>query len=315
MLTLESHLLPTESRHLLYCSISTRLLEAAGKVSDAPAGLGVLNTLDQAIAARCNVCYKTAPVAAKSCSLLHEFRRQSHTDEGTTVDAAPALVDSTGLRLQCGLEDLLPYRDFRALAQNVAVAEVGTTLVVEKRLKKLASTYVQLFDPAHVANIIIHAERDVASVRRVLEERGNMRDFLLLFTSLCSSDKPAQSLTTQPLHNVKIADLSTTIVDGASMYFNAARKAALYTLALLGTDNVSVEAFARRYGNYPPTNIRTVNYCNIFAQAMSGLHKSLPFLQVVKASPHHRTIPGLSITVTLAPRQIGEWLLGRHQKV
>ena len=244
-----------KTRETVYCSVSTRLLESALSVVDA-----VLQTheLDDARASRCDVRYRSSRIAAKSCLTLQAFRRQRATNEGGAVDAQPAMMDSSGLRLQCSLEELLPYGDFRALAQDVSEAEVGTTITVEKRLKNLAVTYNQLFDPSLVVGITIGAARDATIaraeagswVRRVIEDHGSMVDLLRLFVSLCSSEKPSESFISRPQHIVEIVDLATIIIDGVRVPINTPRRAALFTLAVTGIESASVEAFARACSRY-----------------------------------------------------------------
>ena len=309
-----------EPRGIVYCSVSARLLESALAVVDA-----VLQThdMDDARAIRCDVRYRSSRIAAKSCSTLQAFRRQRSIGEGITVNAQPALVNSSDSRLQCTLEDLLPYGDFRPLAQQVSEAEVFTTITVEKRLKNVAVTYNQLFDPSLVLGITIDVAPGTeiprietrARLRRVIEDHGSMVDFLRLFVSLCSSAKPPEDFTANPQHNVEIVDLATTVVDGVRVPLNAPRRAALFALAVIGTENVSVEAFARVYDSYLTGNTNAVNYWKTFAQAMRGLQKSLPFLRVVKVRPNHRTILGLNVKSAVAPNELEKWLRGRRQKV
>lgn len=310
-----------ETRGIVYCSVSARLMECALTVADAVAQSHHGDGIDAASTITYNVHYRSARIAARSCSTLQAFRRQRSTGGGGTVDAQPARVDSTGLRLQCTLEDLLPYDDFRALAQDVAAIEVGTTITVEKWLKKLAVTYIQIFDPAIVVNITFHAVEDAEIARsetgslgqNVLEDHRNFVDFSRLFVSLCSTEKPAESFISRPQHIVEIVDLATIIVDGARVSINAPRRAALFTLVVFGTENLSVEQFARAYTGYLTWTTNAVNYSNIFAQAMQGLQKSLPFLRVVKVQPSHRNVHGLSVKSAVAGYELEKWLRGRRQ--
>ena len=314
---------PRKTRDTLYCSVSARLMECALTVTEAMAQSLPTDDIDEAGTVGCNVLYRSARVAAKSCSTLKAFRQQRSTNEGSTEDARPALVDSSGSRLQCTLEDLLPYGDFRALAQDVTLAAVGTALMVEKRLKKLATTYTQLFDPSTVVNVTVDAARGVGAVRsetmswtrRVVEDHGNLVDFLRLFLSLCSSEKPPEGFADHPQHAVKIIDLATVSVDGVRVPFNEPRKAALFTLVVTGTENIHVETFARVYDNYLTGNDKPANFWKTFAQAMQGLQKSLPFLRVVKERPNHRTILGLSVKSAVDPNELEKWLRGRKQKI
>ncbi len=316
-------ILRRKTRDILYCSVSERLMEYALAIVSAVVQLHKRDSIDEAGPVRCNVRYRSARFAAKNCLTLQLFRRQRAPDERSAVDAQPGLVDSSGLRLQCTLEDLLPYGDFRSLAKDVAESEVGTTIVVEKRLKNVAATYNQLFDPSLVVGITIDAghngkvaRNETGSwMRRVVVEHQGMVDFLRLFVSLCSSEKPPENFTVHPLHTVEIVDLSTIIVDGVRVHFNAPRRAALFTLAVTGTETVPVEVFARLYDNYLTGNTEVANYWKIFTQAMQGLQKSLPFLRVVRVRPNHRTIFGLSIRSAVVRRHLEEWLGGRRQKV
>ena len=121
-----------------------------------------------------------------------------------------------------------------------------------------AVTYTQLFDPALFVSITIDATHDgeiatdqtVSWVQHVVEALGSMTSFLRLFVSLCSSQKLTECVTASPRHTVEVVDLTTIIVDGARISFNAPRMAALFTLAVIGTETVPVEAFARLYDNY-----------------------------------------------------------------
>lgn len=309
-----------ETRGIVYCSVSARLMECALTVADAVALSHHGGCLDDADRVICNVRYRSARIASRSGSTLQALRRPRATGEGSTANAQPALVDSSGLRVQCTLEDLLPYGDFRALAQDVSEAEVGTTITVEKRLKNLAVTYNQLFDSSLVVGITIDVARGTeiprietrARLRRVIENHGNMVDFLRLFVSLCSSAKPPEDFATNPQHNVEIVDLATTVVDGVRVTLNAPRRAALFALVVIGTENVSVEAFARIYDSYLTGNTNAANYWKTFAQAMQGLQKSLPFLRVIKVRPNHRTILGLGVKSAVAPYELEMWLRGRR---
>lgn len=309
-----------ETGGVVYCSVSARLKGCALTVADAVALSHHGGCLDNADRVICNVRYRSARIAARSCSTLQVFRRQCSTGEGGAVDAQPALVDSSGMRLQCTRADLLPNGDFRPLAQELAAVEVGTVIPFEKRLKNLAARYSQLFDPSLVVGITIDAVRDVniarneasSWVQRGVEDHRNLVDFSRLFVSLCSTEKPAESFISRPQHIVEIVDLATIIVNGARVSINAPRRAALFTLVVFGTENLSVEQFARVYTGYLTRTTNAVNYSNIFAQAMQGLQKSLPFLRVVKVQPSHRTILGLSVTSAVAPGYLEDWLRGRR---
>jgi hypothetical protein len=305
-------------RDVLYCSVSERLRESARAASEKFSRLNACAGAGVPPDAMWHVQYRSQRIAEKCLTLLQNLRRQhGGSGESGTADAPPTLLDSNGLRLQCTFNEGLADEDaFRALARDIAAQETGAVVRVEKGLKKLAQTYTQLFDPSLITALLPGVGGDVPPQwqKEMLTSHHAIMEFLRLFVSLCSSEKPTVSYADYPVHKVEIRDTSSIIVDGAAMNFNAARKAALFTLAILGTDNITVEAFARLYDNYLTGNTKFVNYSKVFAQAMQGLRKSLVHIEVVNVRPNYRKVIGLSIDSKVSSHELKKWIGGRKPK-
>jgi hypothetical protein len=286
-----------ETRATLYCSVSERLKDAAQKASDVFIHLAEQAAAEPSWHSAWQVQYRSKRAAEKAADILRALRRQAGNDGSGAVNPLQAPVDSDGARLQCTVGEYLAN---------------GAVVKVEKHLKKLSQMYTQLFEPSHITEDpeIGVASRAGAPMLRndVAVSHHVVIDFLRLFVSLCSSEKPAATYSDHPQHQVTIEDLSTIVVDGVPMNFHIARKAALFTIAILGTGDVSVEEFTRFYNGDTSGDRAAINYSNVFGQAMHGLGKSLVYLRVLKPIPRRRIIRGLIINSHLDDRSLAEWL-------
>lgn len=313
----------TTANNLRHCSISAELKTAA---------IGALNTFewlhsemeDHDWRDECLVQYKSRTVAENQAKGLRNIHVQKYEGVERPADdvAYRDLLIEKSTWLHCSVGELLANEpDLHLLAHTIAKSAVGDSIPIEKRLPKLARALRTLFDGAQKIDAVAGYEADEVTLtvrtwgEEVLRRHKSMMEFLRLFDSRCSAAPPKAKSYDGPVHAVHIADLNTVIVDGVHLNLNRARKAALFSLTVLGTDAISIEDFARLYDDdlYRRPQ-KVVNHANIFSQAITGLRKSLPHIVVEKPEPRLRTVFALSLTCDVPNAELRPWLNERTLK-
>ena len=301
----------------VYCTITTDLRESA---------IQVLNTFtwlhdamnEQGWMDNAHIRFKSRKVAEDRAKLLRDLHLQQQDGverPANDVVYQDLLVERTAW-LRCSIGELLAHEaDIYALAQSIVNAAAGESVRVANRVRKLAKTILALFKDVQAIDPIAAYEPDEVTAAtqawsdEVLRRHELMIDFLRLFDSRCAAEPPKAKSYDGPVHVVHIEDLSTMNVDGAPVNLNRAKKAALFTLAVLGFDEISVEEFARLYDDdlyrHPG---KSKNFANICAQALTGLKKALPHLTVTKPDLKLRTISGIEPTCDVRHHDLREWL-------
>ena len=300
-----------------YCTITTDLRASALQALHTFTWLhDVMN--EQGWKDDAHIRFKSRKVAEDRAKLLRDLHLQKQDGvERPANDAVyqDLLVERTPW-LRCSIGELLANEaDVYALAQSIVNAGAGESVRVANRVRKLVKTILALFKDVQALDPIAAYEPDEVTAAaqtwsdEVLRRHELIMDFLRLFDSRCATEPPKAKTYDGPVHIVHIADLSTMIVDGAPVTLNRAKKAALFTLAVLGCDEISVEEFARLYDDdlyRHPGKVK--NFATICAQALTGLKKALPHLTVTKPDLKLRTISGIELTCDLRQHDLREWL-------
>ena len=304
----------------VFCSLTTQLKDASVAASNAFVWLQAEMENHQ-WRDECHLHYKTRTVAEERAKLLRDLRLQKEegveraADDQTYGD----LLVGHSTCVRCSIVELFACEaDICALATGISDADAGATISIQKRVRQLARAYLKLFDAVEKVDAIAGYEpAEVTNAHRswcadALQRHGEIKAFLRLFDSRCNVHKPVMKLNDGPIHVVHIEDLSTVFVDGAPLKMNRARTGALFTLAVLGTDAISVQEFAVLYNDDLHRNKhKAVNHAKIFQQALDGLRKSMPHLTVIKPEPHLRTVGGLALTTDVSRTDLTTWLHGR----
>jgi hypothetical protein len=261
--------------------------------------------------------YKSRKIAEDRAKLLRDLQLQKAEGVERPADDTvykDLLVEETAC-LYCSIGELLANEaDIYALATQIADATPGSSLQVEKRVRKLARAFLALFDGnLKIDALAGHESGEVTSAAldwggEVLRRHLKLMGFLRLFDSRCTAEEPEPKAYCGPVHTVHIFDLNTIHVDGTALKLNSARKAALFVLAIIGTEAVSIESFANLYGG----KSTGPNYAKTFQQAMLGLKRCLPHLTVTKPGLRIRAVTGLELTCVVSREELVESLRVRR---
>lgn len=303
-----------------YCSVTENLKAAAVSVLNAfvwvQAEMDEHTWKDEVL-----IRYQSRAIAEDRAKTLRgmQFQKLELAEHPEDDTSHLNLLVSNSAWLRCSIGELVASEsDVHTLATQIVQSQAGQTISVGKRVQKLVERYLDLFE-GHIDVDPLggyEAEDLTAEVETwgeaVLDRFETIWQFLKLFLSRCSATVPTTQRAPGPVHTVHIVDLSTIQVDGTLLPLNSAKKAALFSLAALGVENIAIEEFARLYNDdlhrHPD---RAANFANVTQQALDGLHQSLPHLTVEIPKVKRRTISGVTISSNVPIADLKEWLNSR----
>lgn len=313
---------PKDDRHLVYVLVEGNIKAAA---LEAVSALTRLDALGQSYGCEfpsCSVHYRNRALAEKNAKRLRDLDLQKnhgvHID--TTDEAFRDLICDSGDMLRLHYTTFLVNEpDVHTLLAGVISTEIGRVFTLNRRQKQLTSKYCSVFLPASIQEIdampdipVIERGQEAAELAGAMEiAHHKIVAFLQLLLNRCLDARPLDATTPTKIHVCQISsDLDVTI-DGNEIHLNEARRASLLALAILGTEKISLKAFAELYCCVPIRN-RTVNLPNVFAKATNWICGFAPSFEIRKTDFRNRQLVGLTFACEASPQGMQDFLDGRR---
>ncbi|MHA3771602.1 hypothetical protein ACXR0O_08705 [Verrucomicrobiota bacterium sgz303538] len=298
---------PSRSRDRIYLVRTEELATAAQR---AIAAINELRELQDSgpCLDECHVQYQSRSHARDAAQLLNNQLRSMLGVRSLSYsgDWKERFVAHTTLRLSWG-EWIGAAVAFDQLATEVLTANLSQVVISSSQVHHFAKCYLKLFSGIAAADpLALYSPQEAKEHLSGLDTRlwtyhENVTGFLRLVVSSAKLRRPtANEAGDSSIHRVIIHDVDSIEIDGIKVSMNRARRRALFTLKVLGTESFSDKEFAMLCNQ----TSNTPNPPNTVRDALQGLKKSLPNLFFFKCEMYLRTVQGVEINSRLSDSQL-----------